>query len=588
MYVIIRWWMICSYHRLRRSLESRTLSKKYLMSYHNRRENMMMMVYESDVTSIVNIRMNIDAFSTLCDILENRGGLKSSKNMLVDEQVAMFLHTLAHNVKNMVLVNRFHRSGETISWYFKLVLHAVCRLHKEFYKSPVPVPDNETDERWKWFKGCLGALDGTYVKVKVPAVDRKPYRTRKGEICTNVLGVYTRDLLFTYVLAGWEGSAADSRVLRDAVSRPNGLKITQGTYYLCDAGYTNGEGFLTPYRGQRYHLNDWSRLPTNAEELFNMRHSSARNVIERCFRLIKDMADSNVAKGTGRSKHTWTTEEDTSLINALMELHASGKYAGADNGFKPGYLNGVQQLLDVSLPNSGLKVEPHLKSRMKTWKTHFSIVYDMVHTSGFGWDEEKNCVVAEDSVWDEYVKSHKGAANFRGKPFPFYDKLCTIFGKDRATGNKAIDLRDEDEVMEETQKSSPLDDFGFDEEPAEGACRSDAPTSSVTSKRKRRKSVDGDEIYRESCKEMKEVLAKFGEIVGEGLNKQSLEARKQVLEAREIFEKVSDELKVLPRITGVKRFKATQLIGKDVLLGRLFLGLAEDEKIEMVESSTNG
>ncbi|KAJ9538545.1 hypothetical protein OSB04_031278 [Centaurea solstitialis] len=76
MYVMIRWWMMCSYHRLRRSIESRALGKKYLMSYHNRRENMMRMVYESDVTSIVNIRMNIDAFSTLCDILENRGGAK--------------------------------------------------------------------------------------------------------------------------------------------------------------------------------------------------------------------------------------------------------------------------------------------------------------------------------------------------------------------------------------------------------------------------------------------------------------------------------------------------------------------------------
>ncbi|GJX59657.1 retrotransposon protein, putative, ty1-copia subclass [Tanacetum coccineum] len=46
-----------------------------------------------------------------------------------------------------------------------------------------------------------------------------------------------------------EGSAADSRVLRDAISRPNGLKVTRGSYYLCDAGYTNGDGFLTPYRG---------------------------------------------------------------------------------------------------------------------------------------------------------------------------------------------------------------------------------------------------------------------------------------------------------------------------------------------------
>jgi hypothetical protein len=146
--------------------------------------------------------------------------------------------------------------------------------------------------------------------------------------------------------------------------------------------------------------------------------------------LFVDMADSNVARGTGRSKHTWTNDEDAKLIDALMELHASGKYAGADNGFKPGYLNGVQQLLDVSLPNSGLKAEPHIKSRMKTWKTHFSIVYDMVHTSGFGWDEEKTCVVAEDSVWDEYVKVHSkfilNAYIFNKKVYSKFISNCLV------------------------------------------------------------------------------------------------------------------------------------------------------------------
>lgn len=57
-----------------------------------------------------------------------------------------------------------------------------------------------------------------------------------------------------------------------------------------DAGYTNGEGFLAPFRGQRYHLNDWSERhrPTTNEEFFNMKHSSARNVIERLFGLIKN------------------------------------------------------------------------------------------------------------------------------------------------------------------------------------------------------------------------------------------------------------------------------------------------------------
>lgn len=51
----------------------------------------------------------------------------------------------------------------------------------------------------------------------------------------------------------------------------------------------NCEGFLTPFRGQRYHLSVWKSgaHPVSAEEYFNMKHSQARNVIERCFGLLK-------------------------------------------------------------------------------------------------------------------------------------------------------------------------------------------------------------------------------------------------------------------------------------------------------------
>jgi len=43
----------------------------------------------------------------------------------------------------------------------------------------------------------------------------------------NLLASCFQDI-FIYVLTAWEGSTADSRVLRDAVSRRNGLKIPHG------------------------------------------------------------------------------------------------------------------------------------------------------------------------------------------------------------------------------------------------------------------------------------------------------------------------------------------------------------------------
>ncbi|TYK00703.1 putative nuclease HARBI1 [Cucumis melo var. makuwa] len=113
---------------------------------------------------------------------------------------------------------------------------------------------------------------------------RARYRTSNGEVATNVLGVCDTKGDFVYVLAGWEGSAADSHILRDAISRPNGY------YYLVDAGYPNADGFLAPYRGQRYHLQEWrgtENALSTSKEFFNMKHSSARNVIERAFSVLK-------------------------------------------------------------------------------------------------------------------------------------------------------------------------------------------------------------------------------------------------------------------------------------------------------------
>ncbi|CAN6727186.1 unnamed protein product [Malus baccata var. baccata] len=87
-------------------------------------------------------------------------------------------------------------------------------------------------------QNCLGALDGTYINVHVPERDKPRYRSRKGEIATNMLGVCNLDMNFIFVYPSWEGSASDSRVLRDAISRPSGLKVPTGCYYLVDGGYT--------------------------------------------------------------------------------------------------------------------------------------------------------------------------------------------------------------------------------------------------------------------------------------------------------------------------------------------------------------
>ena len=61
-----------------------------------------------------------------------------------------------------------------------------------------------------------------------------------------------------------------------------------GKYYLGDTGYGVRKGIISPYRGVRYHLKEFSdNPPRNDKELFNLRHSSLRTSIGRCFRVLK-------------------------------------------------------------------------------------------------------------------------------------------------------------------------------------------------------------------------------------------------------------------------------------------------------------
>jgi hypothetical protein len=43
-----------------------------------------------------------------------------------------------------------------------------------------------------------------------------------------VLATVNFDLKFTYVLAGWEGSAHDALILADALERDDGLVVPEG------------------------------------------------------------------------------------------------------------------------------------------------------------------------------------------------------------------------------------------------------------------------------------------------------------------------------------------------------------------------
>ncbi|KAL3728828.1 hypothetical protein ACJRO7_033415 [Eucalyptus globulus] len=242
-------------------------------------------------------RLERHVFFNLCDLMKARGWLKDTRYVKVDEQVGIFLSMVGHNNKNRDLCERFQRSGQTISKFFTLVLKAFLKLSKEIIRPPsfdiVPEEILIDPNHARYFKGCIGAIDGTHINASVPISKQIPFRGRKGTTTQNVMCACSFDMKFTFVYAGWEGSANDCRVLSAALETPR-LQFPRpppGKYYVVDSGYASLPGFLTPFKGERYHLNEYrggTRRPRTAKELFNHKHSSLRNVIERSFGALKN------------------------------------------------------------------------------------------------------------------------------------------------------------------------------------------------------------------------------------------------------------------------------------------------------------
>ncbi|KAJ4801431.1 nuclease [Rhynchospora pubera] len=255
------------------------------------RRNLLYQILTSPRTREV-IRMGPRAFLDLCKKLETEGGLRPTRQASIEEQVAKFLYILGHNVRNRPICFFFRRSGETNCRHFHKVLKSVIMLGGSYFHQPdgsrIPVQVSSNRKYFPYFKDCLGAIDGTHIRAKVSPLDAPRYRGRKEYPTQNVLAACTFDLKFTYVLPGWEGTASDSKIIKSALNRPCPLIIPEGKYYLVDAGFMTKSSLLTPYRATRYHLKEYSRNPPrNPRELYNLRHSSLRNAIERAFGVLK-------------------------------------------------------------------------------------------------------------------------------------------------------------------------------------------------------------------------------------------------------------------------------------------------------------
>ncbi|TYK11986.1 retrotransposon protein [Cucumis melo var. makuwa] len=183
-------------------------------------------------------------------------------------------------------------------------------------------------------------------------------------------------------------------------------------------------------------------------------------------------------------RHVWMKEEEGILVECLMELVSMRGWKSDNGTFCPGYLAQLVRMMAEKLPGCQVRATTVIDCRIKTLKRTFQAIAEMrgPACSGFGWNDEEKCIVAEKELFDNWVRSHPAAKRLLNKPFSYYDKLTYVFGRDRVTGQFAETFADVEEIdisQDDVRASRP-------------SSASEGRTGSSGSKRKRGSQQDFD------------------------------------------------------------------------------------------------
>ncbi|OVA18483.1 Myb/SANT-like domain [Macleaya cordata] len=173
--------------------------------------------------------------------------------------------------------------------------------------------------------------------------------------------------------------------------------------------------------------------------------------------------DNQAPLSIDRSKTNWTPPMDNYLIDIMIDHVHKGYKIG-----KTFHREAWMYMLELFNTKFGLQLDKEvLKNRYKKLRTQYNAMSTLLSNSGFRWDETRQLVTADDSVWDDYLKEHPEARSYRTKTVPNYNSLCVIYG------NSIGDGRYNNSGHDQNLKSVPIGVFGTPQSPLISASHED-------------------------------------------------------------------------------------------------------------------
>ncbi|GMI74017.1 hypothetical protein like AT4G02210 [Hibiscus trionum] len=124
----------------------------------------------------------------------------------------------------------------------------------------------------------------------------------------------------------------------------------------------------------------------------------------------------------GRNRMYWQPPMDRFFIHLMVEqVHNGNKIDGVF--CKQAWIEMIASFNAKFSSNYDIDI---LKNRYKTLRRQYNVIKNILQLDGFAWDDERQMVTADDSVWQDYIKGHKDARQFATRPVPYYKDLCFI------------------------------------------------------------------------------------------------------------------------------------------------------------------
>ncbi|XAR71485.1 hypothetical protein NMG60_11028775 [Bertholletia excelsa] len=155
---------------------------------------------------------------------------------------------------------------------------------------------------------------------------------------------------------------------------------------------------------------------------------------------------SQIPTTNDRSRTYWTPTMERYFIDLMLEHMHRGNRTG--HTFNKQAWTDMLTVFNAKFASQYDK--DVLKSRYTSLWKQFNDIKNLLGQSEFSWDETRQMVVADDYVWDAYIKVHPDARPYKTKALPNFNDLCLIYGYTTADGRYSLSSHDVD-IDDETQ-----------------------------------------------------------------------------------------------------------------------------------------